>query len=302
MERRVTRDGDTLPLRLHAARRLLFALGDFLFIPVLVALGRLVTCERAHDATATTLTIAGSASLTCYAWPHYVVIFILAPLPLVAVCAWPVFVYRRARALLVYSSPAEHERWLQSRETEHVLGLTDQYAHLPLFLVASYSRRFALFAAWQYVPRFLLVFVLFALSPAAVVHYFPASAAASLSSIAIVQVALYIAIFFGSMVVHFCLGLFRVTSSTHVHLILLGTLTADAFFGLLSASQYRSAFLVDSVLSALLLALQCIAFAALALLALFHRFKSQRALRTWPVTLEKIARWAADDEVRPVFE
>jgi hypothetical protein len=237
-ERRVNLVGDTMRFKLHQIRRLMFALSDFLYIPVLVALGRLFCC----DSNSNQLILVPDVVLTCYTWYHYLTIIIITPIPLALLMWWPYFVYRRSKELIVFSAPAEHERFLQSRETEHVLGLTDQYIQTPIFLIASYTRRFALYhvrsfafhfckssncfkveffflQAIQYTPRFLLVANMFVLSPVAIVHYYSLSSSNILS---LVQVFIFIVVFFLTLLLHFVLGLYRADSSTHVWLLISG--------------------------------------------------------------------------------
>jgi hypothetical protein len=67
-------------------------------------------------------------------------------------------------------------------------------------------------------------------------------------------------------------------------------------FGMLSASQFRSALLVDSVLTVLLSVVQGTAALVLFAIALTEFCQRNRGLNTWPVTLERVAFWADKDK------
>eukprot|EP00823_Brevimastigomonas_motovehiculus_P003704 TRINITY_DN2293_c0_g1_i1.p1 TRINITY_DN2293_c0_g1~~TRINITY_DN2293_c0_g1_i1.p1 ORF type:complete len:842 (+),score=222.09 TRINITY_DN2293_c0_g1_i1:110-2635(+) len=128
---------------------------DFLYIPTALVCVRVARCwscscdstYAADPAGACCQSSASQVTLTLFTvifnWPFLLI--------------YPFYLFRITVPLVVFGSKAAHEQYIKSREVEYVMGINILYEVTHFYLIASYTRRFALSRAGRCILKCLMV-------------------------------------------------------------------------------------------------------------------------------------------------
>jgi hypothetical protein len=115
---------------------------EMLFVPLLLLWCRMWTCGSQNQL------LYIQSTWTCWEEGGHIVLFVIVSAVSLFFCtALPVLLYKRTKRILVFHAPQLHERYLQSRELEYILGVNNLYEYTYFFYMGSFKR----FWAWNRV-------------------------------------------------------------------------------------------------------------------------------------------------------
>eukprot|EP01006_Ploeotia_vitrea_P033641 TRINITY_DN65595_c8_g3_i1.p1 TRINITY_DN65595_c8_g3~~TRINITY_DN65595_c8_g3_i1.p1 ORF type:complete len:727 (-),score=357.74 TRINITY_DN65595_c8_g3_i1:57-2195(-) len=250
-------------------RRLVFEktavqLADFLYIPVILAGFRTITCDDSK-------LVLIDSGISCFSAPHFVLVIIAGCTALPFALLYPYVLYGYTKPLAVFQSVTMHEKYLQSREIEYLMGINNLYQVDRVYLVSSFRRYFVHYRAGICVQKFLLV---------AVVHVF----GKHMIDLPELQALLFTIIVAAPVVLNFFVRQYRAISTEYQRGVLAWALVIVSMIGIFSAGQVQNAFLVASTLSIILAMIYGTALVLFLVLVIYAYCKKQH----WPITLADV--------------
>jgi hypothetical protein len=215
--------------RRPALERRLVACLEFLYTPVALVLFRSFVCsDKGTSIIAPDIVCGGALHIT------HAAIVVLCALPIVL--GLPMYLSRWAAKVTVYGKGDMHERYLQSREIEYLLGINKLYEESHFQIVGAYRRPFAFFKAACCIQKILLAALVVLLSKEHMPGYQQ------------IQATLILAILCIPPCVKLCFRQYRVRSLQHQRASLEWALVLCGVIGIFFAGEDRalSAFLTDS--------------------------------------------------------
>lgn len=131
---------------------------ELLYIPVLLVWLRTWTCGSNHDL------VLIYRDWTCWEAPHIILLIVVTALSGFFTFMLPYFIYTRTRRIVVFHDPQLHERYLQSRELEYLIGCNNLYEYTQFYMIASYKRVWSWTRLIQLGQKLLLCVFLIALN------------------------------------------------------------------------------------------------------------------------------------------
>jgi hypothetical protein len=202
---------------------------EFLYTPVALVLFRSLVCsDKGTSIIAPEMVCGGTLHIA------HAAIVVLCALPIVL--GLPMYLSRWAAKVTVYGKGDMHERYLQSREIEYLLGINTLYEESHFQIVGAYRRSFAFFKAVCCIQKILLTALVVLLSKEHMPGYQK------------VQATLILVILCIPPCLKLCLRQYRVRSLQHQRASLEWALVLCGVIGIFFAGEDRalSAFLTDS--------------------------------------------------------
>ena len=131
---------------------------ELLYIPVLLVWLRTWTCGSNHEL------VLIYRNWTCWEAPHIILLIVITALSGFFTFMLPYFIYTRTRRIVVFHDPQLHERYLQSRELEYLIGCNNLYEYTQFYMIASYKRVWSWTRLIQLGQKLLLCVFLIALN------------------------------------------------------------------------------------------------------------------------------------------
>jgi len=130
---------------------------EFLFVPLMLLWSRSWTCGSQNQL------FWLQSTWTCWEGPHIVLFFVVSIVSLSFCGGLMALLYTRTKRLLVFHDPVLHERYLQAREMEYLLGVNNLYEYTSFYFMGSFKRAWAWNRLIQLVQKVLVTVLLLAL-------------------------------------------------------------------------------------------------------------------------------------------
>lgn len=108
-----------------------------LFVPVVLVWFRVWTCGSNNHL------VLIYRSWTCWEAPHIILLIVMTFTSGFFAVSLPLIIWRRMQRIIVFHDPVLHERYLQSRELEYMMGCNNLYEYTFFFYIASFKRKWA---------------------------------------------------------------------------------------------------------------------------------------------------------------
>mmetsp|Transcript_42108 Transcript_42108/g.82712 ORF Transcript_42108/g.82712 Transcript_42108/m.82712 type:complete len:690 (-) Transcript_42108:60-2129(-) len=258
--------------------------GQLLYLPCCLYLFRVLACNL--DGVVPYMN-SGTAQLQCWSIGHITAIGVVGALSGSFVLVFPFYLWKIAKGAVTFHKAPMHERFLQTRETEYLMGVNSLYEQNMYFVIASYRRPFAFYPVFQLVEKLCFAAVSVFLAPA--IRYSGTLQSVALTTRREEQVGAFFSLL---TVAHFAKlfwTMYRLHSTNMQRAVLDWGLWLAALIGILSAGGVETSFLVASTLYKILYLLLGLAMFAAVCIGVFFKQSRRERWPTVPVDVEHLA-------------
>jgi len=255
-------------------QRLALLYAEFLIIPLMLLLMRVWQCGEDGAVTYMSTIHYGddgeddtdNDTIQCWSLSHVILLVIINVGVITAIATFTIVMYQRMKRGIVFHQPDTHEKYIQCRELEYLLGCSRLYEQTQFFYLSSFNRFWVWYRLLQLFQRVSLVFLLYVVRD---------SAGGSVGEHVQVQSALFLALISAPSVATICYRTYRCSTINAIKAIGDAVLFLTCVLNVLIADSrgYTSSFLDPDTFSNMMLFINLVAMAAILLIITYTHIK-----------------------------
>jgi len=238
-------------------------IGEALYIPLSLVFFRAFTCNSDG------YLVEIDPSITCWSGSHIGIVIAVCVILLPFIICLPAIIFYLTWKVVVFHDAIMHERYMQSRELEYLMGVNTLYETTNFHVIASNRRAFAHSRAIICIQKLLLVAIMMLMNT-----YFIDS------SYKQPQAIIFLVVHLVPCIARLRYSQYRSASSNFCRSSVEWTLVFNNLLSVLSAGEMRSAFLVATTLSRILLVANCIGLGCFVIFCVYALVSKE----PWPTT------------------